>query len=67
MNGIGIYRWKDGRVYLGQYKNNDKHGYGVFKLPNGCLHFGHWKNGRGHGLGTFRKGKKTKYALWEDG
>jgi hypothetical protein len=28
MHGNGICVWKDGRKYIGQYKNGQKHGYG---------------------------------------
>ena len=29
MNGKGIYLWKDGRSYNGEYLNDKKHGYGM--------------------------------------
>ena len=29
MDGKGIYRWKDGRSYEGEYCNDKKHGYGM--------------------------------------
>lgn len=31
MHGKGVYTWKDGRVYTGDYIDDKKHGYGVYK------------------------------------
>ena len=45
MHGIGVYKWLDDRVYIGEYKDNHKQGYGVFKFQNGSLYYGYWKNG----------------------
>jgi hypothetical protein len=28
MHGMGEMRWKDGRRYVGQFKNGRRHGYG---------------------------------------
>jgi hypothetical protein len=30
MDGKGIYKWKDGRTYEGEYKNDKKHGFGIY-------------------------------------
>lgn len=30
MDGRGIYKWKDGRIYNGEYKDDKKHGYGIY-------------------------------------
>ena len=31
MHGKGCFKWADGRTYIGEYKEDKKHGYGVFK------------------------------------
>jgi len=31
MEGIGILLYDDGQFYLGEFKNNCKHGYGIKK------------------------------------
>ena len=32
MDGVGMYRFTDRfRIYLGEYKRNNKHGFGIFK------------------------------------
>jgi hypothetical protein len=30
MEGIGVYTWKDGRSYEGEYSDDKKHGYGIY-------------------------------------
>jgi len=53
MNGIGVYSWPDGKMYIGEYVDNFKQGYGIFKLENGNIHSGYWKKGKGNGPGTY--------------
>jgi hypothetical protein len=35
MEGKGTFTWADGRIYVGDYKNDKKHGTGIFKWPDG--------------------------------
>ena len=35
MNGRGVYFWKDGRKYDGEYVNDKKHGFGIYTWPDG--------------------------------
>lgn len=35
MNGRGVYKWKDGRYYDGEYKQDKKSGFGIFYWPDG--------------------------------
>jgi hypothetical protein len=37
MHGSGIYIWKDGRKYIGQYNHGVKHGYGEYYWPDGKI------------------------------
>jgi hypothetical protein len=30
MHGKGLYTWKDGRMYQGEYLNDKKHGFGEY-------------------------------------
>jgi hypothetical protein len=39
MQGRGVYTWKDGRKYVGEYFNDKKHGFGIYK----------WNDGRSEG------------------
>ena len=51
MDGRGMFTWKDGRVYDGEYKEDIKHGQGMFKWPDGRTWDGQWRNGKQHGSG----------------
>jgi len=33
MDGIGIYTWVDGGIYIGYYSNNKKSGPGIYITP----------------------------------
>jgi hypothetical protein len=49
MQGYGIYRWNDGRVYYGERKEGMKDGFGYFKDRDGIENYGLWKNDKRHG------------------
>ena len=53
MNGFGVYNWKDGRQYEGEFVNDKKHGKGKYKWANGKVYDGMWKDGKQHGDGEF--------------
>jgi hypothetical protein len=46
MNGKGVYEWKDGRKYDGEYLNDKKHGFGIYYWADGRRYEGGWKNGK---------------------
>ena len=52
MDGIGVYTWADGRCYMGEYKDDKKHGYGIYKWADGRLYLGQWMRGKQHGRGA---------------
>lgn len=35
MHGRGLYKWKDGKYYDGEYENDKKSGFGIFHWPDG--------------------------------
>ena len=47
--GYGIYRWADGDVYHGQWKENNKDGYGYKRDANGTEYYGQWKGDKRQG------------------
>ena len=46
MHGNGVYKWKDGRSYIGQYVKDRKHGKGQYTWSDGRQYNGEWKDGK---------------------
>ena len=42
LHGVGRYEWPDGKVYHGDFLNNNKHGQGLFMWPDGKSYDGGW-------------------------
>jgi hypothetical protein len=42
MEGYGKFKFSDGKMYEGFYKNDKKEGYGVFSWTNGKKYMGQW-------------------------
>lgn len=57
-HGYGIYRWPNGRTYIGQWYEDQMHGDGIESWPNGSRYQGRFKQNKRHGQGTF---------TWSDG
>jgi hypothetical protein len=38
MEGHGVYKYANGAVYSGEWKNNKHHGKGVYEFPNGTAY-----------------------------
>lgn len=45
MEGHGVFTWRDGSRYDGEYRNNKKHGKGKYTSPEGKEYEGSWENG----------------------
>ena len=41
---LGIETWKDGSIYMGEFKNNKKEGLGLYRWQDGTIYYGEWKN-----------------------
>ena len=54
--------------YIGEFKNNLKHGIGTMVYPTGAKYKGAWKKGERHGAGVYIEADGTKYiGEWKDG
>ena len=69
MHGHGVYTWKDGRKYDGQYFKDRKHGFGVYTWADGRQYEGQWENGRQHGEGNYwiNASSKPRRGIWFEG
>jgi hypothetical protein len=57
-HGQGMYRWPNGRTYIGEWYDNQMDGDGVETWPNGSKYQGQLKANKRHGQGAF---------TWADG
>ena len=69
MHGKGVFTWKDGRKYEGEYVNDLKNGKGIFTRPDGKIYDGSWKAGKQDGEGIFQNKSmdSPRKGLWKDG
>lgn len=44
--GFGVFQYKDGHQYKGEWKANKRHGLGTFIFANGQVQTGTWKEGK---------------------
>lgn len=46
IHGNGIYTWPDGKLYNGEYSQDQKQGFGIYKWPDGKQYEGNWLAGK---------------------
>jgi len=46
IDGVGEYRWPDGKVYIGEWSNNRIHGKGEFTWIDGRKYIGEYNYDR---------------------
>ncbi len=46
MHGAGVYTFKNGNKYIGEYKSDKKDGEGTFYWRDGRRYKGGWKDGK---------------------
>ncbi|XP_035306232.1 radial spoke head 1 homolog isoform X2 [Cricetulus griseus] len=49
----GVYKFKNGARYIGEYVKNKKHGQGTFIYPDGSRYEGDWADDQRHGHGVY--------------
>ena len=47
------YPYADGSRYVGEFRNDVRHGFGTFISSDGSRYVGEWKNDKKHGKGTY--------------
>ena len=67
MHGNGTFEWKDGRVYIGSFKEDLKEGFGEFKWNDGRIWKGDWMKGLKNGIGlNVESGGKEMVGEWKE-
>ena len=63
-----MYHFSDGRIYTGQWKNNQMHGYGEFLWKEGKKYYGFYSYDKKNGFGIYYwPGDKYYIGFWRDG
>ena len=59
-NCFAVFTYANGEIYIGEYKNDKRHGQGTFSFNDGTQYVGKWKNNKfdGQGMETNPKGDK---------
>ena len=68
VNGTGIFLYKSGARYVGQFKDGEIHGIGACYYTDGSSYRGNWVNRYpdGHGIKTLADGRKWE-GTWKMG
>lgn len=67
-NGAGVYVYKNGAKYTGEFANNLPHGKGTAVYPNGEKYEGQWAQAAFHGQGTLYLNDGTPVSgYWQNG
>ena len=63
-----MYRFADGSVYEGEWKEGKYHGRGVMRSADGAVYEGEFQGGKMHGVGVMRyaDGSIAHDGQWED-
>ena len=60
--------FKDGRIFIGQWKNNVMNGYGEYHWIDGRKYMGFYLNDKKEGFGVYVWSEnKAYYGFWKDG
>ena len=46
MHGNGVYKWGDGRIFMGAYLDDRKSGMGCYLWADGRAYHGEWLAGK---------------------
>ncbi len=66
-HGFGSYKWADGSIYIGYWKNNVACGYGKLVHDDGDVYEGNWENDKANGYGEYRQKNGTIFkGNWKD-
>ena len=61
-NCFGLYRLSDGDIYIGEWKDDEKHGQGTYNYLQGGKYVGGWKKNQKHGQGSLTLSDGDKYV-----
>ncbi len=67
-NGIGIFTWNNGDIYIGSWKNGQRTGFGIYIWASGETYEGYWENGLKDGYGVLydSNGNTIRAGYWDN-
>lgn len=67
-NGVGFYRWDDGNLYFGEWKDGKRTGLGILVSGGGNYYLGHFQSDmiNGEGMNLYPDGSKN-VGTWMNG
>lgn len=67
-SGRGVYRYKEGGVYNGNWWSDKRQGFGKFFYADGTIYLGGWKNDKREGDGVIfdSYGEVLRFGKWRD-
>ena len=64
--GKSQYKYENGDIYIGRWRNRQRHGKGIMSYSNGEKYEGYWENDCRHGKGIMSYSNGDKYdGHWE--
>ena len=60
-NCFAVFSYSNGEIYVGEFKNNKRHGQGTFSFNDGRQYVGRWKNNKFNGQGMETNPNGDKY------
>ena len=61
-NGSGAYKYSNGDVYNGEWKDGERNGSGDYKYSDGDSYTGQWKDNNKNGQGTYKYSNGKEYT-----
>ena len=61
-HGFGVYYFKNGNKYVGEWENDKRNGHGTFYRADGDRYEGNFVDGKANGHGTYYWAKGDKYT-----
>ena len=62
LNCFGTYIWDSGGKYVGEFRNDKRHGQGTYTWADGTKYVGEYRNGKRHGQGTLTAANGDQYT-----
>ena len=64
MNGLGLFKWNDGRKFFGLFENDIRNGFGIYFWKDSLkIYDGFWENRKQNGFSKLKNSDKKIIVL----